>query len=340
MFSRTIRSCSVRLPALLVAISIFSTGCNRVHHAKEIAYVSATQAVLRDQVSAVYNKTGTVTNGERVEVLDRDRRFAHVRTASGAEGWIEQRYLVTRRVYDTFQKLAQQEQNDPIQATAVTRNETNMHIEPGRETEHLYQLAQGTKISLLKRATAEKILPGEEMQPAPAGAEAPKPVLEDWWLGRDDQGHTGWVLARMMDVDIPLDVAQYAEGQRIIADFVLDHVSDGGKQVPDYLVLLSEPTDGLPYDFDQLRVFTWNVKRHRYETAYREHDLQGFLPVMLSQETFDKEGTLPVFTIHVKDKNGNMVQEKYKFDSPIVRRVYAPGEAPTPTPARKQHRKG
>jgi hypothetical protein len=33
---------------------------------KEIAYVSAPQAVLRDQVAAVYNKAGTVKNGKAV----------------------------------------------------------------------------------------------------------------------------------------------------------------------------------------------------------------------------------------------------------------------------------
>ena len=70
-------------------------GCGRgKSSSKEIAYVSAPQAFLRDQVAAVYNKTGTVKNGEAVQVLGRDRRFARVRTSTGAEGWLEQRYLV------------------------------------------------------------------------------------------------------------------------------------------------------------------------------------------------------------------------------------------------------
>jgi uncharacterized protein YgiM (DUF1202 family) len=60
-----------------------------------MAYVSAPQAFLRDQVAAVYNKAGSVKNGEAVQVLARDRRFARVRTSTGAEGWLEQRYLVS-----------------------------------------------------------------------------------------------------------------------------------------------------------------------------------------------------------------------------------------------------
>jgi hypothetical protein len=50
--------------------------------------------------------------------------------------------------------------------------------------------------------------------------------------------------------------------------------------------------------------------------------------VTVSQENFDKEGVLPTFTIRVKDDNGNVTERKYKLNTPIVRRVYAPGEEP------------
>jgi hypothetical protein len=106
-------------------------------------------------------------------------------------------------------------------------------------------------------------------------------------------------------------------------------VQDGDKKVPQYLCLLTEPHDGQPYDFDQVRVFTWNVKKHRYETAYREHGLDGILPVTVTQEAFDKEGTLPVFILKVKADAGNTAERKYKLNTPIVRRVLAPGEMPT-----------
>jgi hypothetical protein len=138
----------------------------------------------------------------------------------------------------------------------------------------------------------------------------------------------------MIDLDVPLDVAQYAEGQRIIAFFVLNEAQDGDKKVPQYLTVLTEPKDGLPFDFNQIRVFTWNVRRHRYETAYRER-MEGVLPVSLGQENFDKEGTLPVFTLRVQDDNGNISERKYKLNTPIVRRVLAPGEQPVRSVPRK-----
>ena len=331
----------LRCPWLLLAImlALLFPGCNRGRgRVQEIAYVSVPQAILRDHVSAVFSKTGVVKNGDRVQILERERRFARVRTASGAEGWIEQRALAPQSVYDGFQKLFQQEQTAPVQATGTTRNDTNIHLDPGRETEHLYQLNQGSKVSILKRATAEKTIAGGMAKPTGKNESKPAPLQEDWWLIRDADGRVGWVLARMVDLDVPLEIAQYAEGQRTVAFFVLNQVTDGDKKVSQYLVVLSEPKDGLPFDFDQVRVFTWNVKRHRYETAYREHNLNGVLPVTLSHEDFGKEGTLPVFILHVKDDNGNLSDRKYKMNTPIVRRVLAPGEAKQTSAPRKKSR--
>jgi SH3-like domain-containing protein len=322
---------------LLLAGAALLAGCGRGKGGpKEMAYVSAPQAFLRDQVAAVYNKAGSVKNGEAVQILARDRRFARVRTAGGAEGWLEQRYLVTKETYDAFQKLAEQERNSPVQATGIAHNQTNIHLDPQRDAEHLYQVDQGAKLSVLKRASSAKPGPagqapaaaksgggkkGKAAEAVPAG-----PPMEDWWLIRDESGHVGWVLARMVDVDIPIEIAQYSEGQRTVAAFVLNEVTDGDKKVPQYLVLFSENKDGMPFDYNQIRVFTWNVKRHRYETAYREHGLNGVLPVTLSHETFEKEGDLPVFVVRVKDDAGNVTERKYKLNTPIVRRVLAPGE--------------
>jgi SH3-like domain-containing protein len=304
----------------VIAATALLGGCSRGrHHVLEIDYVSAPQVTLRDQLSQVYNKVGTAKNGDRVEVLDREKRFSKVRTASGLEGWVEQRYLVTQQVFDGFQKMRQQEKDSPIDGIATTRNDTNLHIEPGRDTEHLYQLALGAKVSVLKRATVEKNLPGAQVQ-MPAGAKQLKP-MEDWWLARDQQGHVGWVLGRMIDLDVPLDVAQYAEGQRIVGCFVLNEVNDGDKKIPQYLMLLTEAKDGQPFDFNQARVFTWNVHRHRYETAYRERNLNGVLPATVSREDFGKEGDLPTFVLRVKDASGNVVERKYKMNTPIVKRV-------------------
>ena len=323
--------------ALCLAIAIFLSACNRGRgRVLEIAYVSGIQVNLRDHVAAVYEKAGVVKNGERVEVLDHDRRFSKVRTASGAMGWMEQRYLVGQDVYDQIQKLTADNQNDPVQAQGVdaqrhqsarrtgTRYRTSLsdifrRKAGAAEARHSREARSGcAPVALLPRRHERSARPQQATR---------APSIEDWWLVRDSHSRVGWVLARMIDVDVPLDVAQYAEGQRIVAFFVLDQVQDGDKKVPQYLTVLTEPKDGLPFDFNQIRVFTWNVRHHRYETAYRER-MEGVLPVTVTQENFDKEGMLPGVHGSGEDDSGSVSERKYKLNTPMVRRVLAPGEEP------------
>ena len=361
------------MAAALLALTL-AVGCKRhqlSHH--EYLYVSAAETSLRDRVATMYNKLGTVHNGDRVEVLEKQRRFLRVRTDNGQEGWIEERSLVPQDVYDGFLKLAQDDANTPVQAHGTTRAELNMHVTPSREAEHLYQLKDGEKVEIIKRATAEKNPPKAPAAPKPqastnaktagnspkpssstaatkappptappapppapkassasaaAGKEQPppKPIMEDWYLVRNSSGHVGWVLLRMVDLDIPVDVAQYAEGQRIMGYFVLNTVLEDDKQQPQYLVLLNEPKDGLAWDYNQIRIFTRNRAKHRYETAYRERNLEGYLPVQVGHKDFGKEGDLPIFTIRKKNDDGQMVEVTYKLNGPIVKRVLSPEE--------------
>lgn len=331
----------------LVMLLIVLAGCKRGGAKQaETAYVSVPQANLRDRVSALYNKTGVVHNGERVEVLEKSRRFLKVKSERGEVGWIEERYLVDAEVHDGFSNLARANAKLPPQAHGTTRASVNIHLSPGRDTEHLYQMPDGAKVEVLKRETAEKpqakinpALPRETKpgtRKAAAKEDEPQIPMEDWLLVCDQAGHTGWVLSRMVDLDVPLEVAQYSEGQRIVAYFVLNRVEDGDKKVAQYLVLLTENKDGLPWDFDQARIFTWNVKRHRYETAYRERKLVGMFPVTVGSADFGSEGVLPTFTLMVKNDDGKTVDKKYKLNGPIVRRVLAPGEEPPPVKRKRR----
>lgn len=318
--------------AVILACFAFIVACDRASNVtKEVAYVNAPQVVLRDRLAPIFEKRGTVQLGDKVYVLDRQRRFTYIRTQSGQEGWIADRYLVDAATYGQFLKIVADNANTPAQARGTTRATLNLHISPGRDTDHLFQLKEGEKVDILKRATAGK--PGSAIRPAAsktdegkAEEEAPSSALEDWILVRSVEGRVGWVLSRMVYVDVPLEIAQYAEGQRIVSSWVLSNVQDGDKSIPQYLVMLTEPKDGLPWDFDQIRVFTWNLKRHRYETAYRERDIVGVFPAKVGTENFGNEGVLPVFTFHARDSQGNEKERKYRMIGPVVRRVASPEE--------------
>ena len=309
-------------------------GCRRGASSKsagEVGYVSVPQVTLRDRVAAVYAKVGIVKNGERVEILEkaRNERYVRVRSPRGEVGWMESRYLAGPEVFRAFTQLATDNTGAPVQAQATIRHAANLHVEPSRDSEHLYLLDENAKVQLLKRQTAQKPLtPGPAATtPTPSGKPIPPPSMEDWWLLRDPQGRVGWVLARMVDEDVPLEVAQYAEGRRIVAFFVLNQVADGDKQVPQFLLLLTDPKDGLPFDFNQVRVFTWNPRKNRYETAYRQSRLFGLLPARVSQEDFGgREGKLPIFILRLQDSQGQVAEHKFKMNTVVVREVLAPGE--------------
>lgn len=334
------------LPVLTFFLLSFLIGCKHgpLKQAERM-YVSVPQANLRDRVSAVYNKVATVNAGDKVEVIEKQKRFIHVKTADGKDGWIEERYLVGQDVFDGFEKLKKDNAKTQVEAQGTTRAELNIHLTPDREGEHLYQMKEGEKVQILGKASSEKNTGGPKpVKPIPskgpvkkaetppkkaAAAKVPAeepPPMEDWWLVRDSQGHVGWVLARMIDIDVPVDVAQYAEGQRIVGAFVLNKIQDADKQVAQYLLLMSTPKDGLPYDYDSIRVFSWDVKRHRYETAYRERNIWGMYPVTTGTQNFGKEGDEPVFTIQVKDETGAIVPREFRMIQPVVRRVLLAGQ--------------
>ncbi|HET8891565.1 MAG TPA: SH3 domain-containing protein [Candidatus Angelobacter sp.] len=345
---------NMTLAALFVAVAGLCAlaGCGKgglSGHA-EYAYVAVTEAGLRDHVATFYNKTGVVHNGERVQILERmqSKRFLRVRSPRGEEGWVQERYLADQQTFDEFQRLAEHFKAAPAQATASTEEQVKVHVLPGRKTGYLYLLNEKTKVDLLQRQAVDRNAPALQLKDENKEAEenpdedkvksdstGPPAVREDWWLVRDAQMRVGWVLGRALYLVIPEEIAQYSEGQRIVAAYPLDEVQDGDKKVSEYLVLFTEK-EGLPYDYSQARVFTWNTRKHRYETAYRERELAGVLPVTLGQQTFEKEGNLRTFLLRVKDDDGTVHERMYKFNPPLVRRVLAPGEEP-PAP---RHRKG
>ncbi len=280
-----------------------------------MVYVSAREMYLHDRVAPVSNRVAEVVNGEALEVVEHGHRFLKVKTAKNEIGWIEDHAVVDSRTYAAFVQLAGRHKQDPVTATATLRDDLYMHLKPGRETEHFYLISGNSKVQLLARASiaraeapgfgplAKLAAPEKPGSGKTAEPEPPPPVLEDWWLARDSQGHTGWLLGSRLDVDVPDDIAQYGEGQRFVGAWLLAKVYDPASDAPnheaaEYLTALAPPQSGLPFDFDQIRVFTWSKNHHRYETAFRLHPIDGFLPVHIYSAS-TPSGSVPAFSFEL-----------------------------------------
>jgi hypothetical protein len=366
------RAAGAGFAACILAIALWVamlSGCShlRSRPAGESVYVTAKQTYLRDRVAAVSNRTATVENGQQLRVLEHGRRFLRVQTGKGEQGWIDEKAVATEQVFDAFAALGVAHRSDPAVASAVVRDEANLHLRPGRQTEVFYRMAEGDKLQLLERATlpkpvtpgaapAQSVVSGKASKLSGAEDAAPPIAMEDWWLARDARGRTGWLLSHYVDVDAPDSLTRYAEGQRFVGAYVLATVHDDGvdqdnKDIPIYLTVMAPYTAGLPYDFDQVRVFTWNLKMHRYETAYRDKNIEGYLPVTIKSSTdpYGKSATaqtpLPAFSYKVLAADagpvvpdavtgmvtpGRLIEKTYRLEGNIVRRIAPPGSKDEP----------
>ena len=222
------------------------------------------------------------------------------------------------------------------------------------------------KLPVRESGTTHTAVPAEAgpVETASAAGDAPTvpagPVMEDWWLVRDSKGDTGWIYGRMIDVTAPDALVRYAEGQRIVGAYLLARVEDPESNIvnngqlvtsiPEYVTVLSPYKAGLPYDFNQVRVFIWNVEKHRYETAYRERNIAGYLPVEvgMKKNPYNKDvhfvDALPSFSVKVLPadvplptpdpatglvKPARTVTDTLRLEGNLCRRI-APLNAPPP----------
>jgi hypothetical protein len=145
----------------------------------------------------------------------------------------------------------------------------------------------------------------------------------------------GWVLARFVSLDLPDPVRDETSSANVrpIAWFELNRVTDDAGDHPQYLVAGTKSPEGQLCDFTTLRVFTWNPKKTRYETAYIESDLCGALPMRVQKGPKGE----PEFRFHVMDPGKE--ERVYHLIQTVVRRVREQGtKATTKRSARKAKR--
>jgi SH3-like domain-containing protein len=271
----------------------------------EAGYVLPPTVQVVDTPAEVRIVVGSLKSGERVEVLKRTRNWAQIRTADHLTGWVENSNLLDSQTYESGQKLLHELLAIPAQAEGHTSGVVNLHLEPSRDGAQLAQLRENLKVEIFGRRLVARLAP--DSQPS-----APK-VRDAWYLIRSD-ALAGWVMGRFVALDIPEQLAPYAQGANLVAWVVLKTVDDAGQSMPEYVTADRLGTQGA--DFSHIRVFTWWVKNHKYVTAYVESGLTGFFPIRVAEVN-----GVPYFRLRLIDDQGQRFQKVYALFDTITRAV-------------------
>jgi hypothetical protein len=266
------------------------------------ATVTARNASLRTKNSSTSHTIRVLDTGEKVDVLERQENWYRVKYGPDVEGWMEESTIVTNEMKGRIQKLAADSKNLEAQNTAVLKQDANMRLEPGRSTAIIRRLESGTKVEVLDRVTKPR--PGSE-------------TAHDMWLKvRPAPTEVGWVLSGAVEFDIPMDISPYSEEYVYAAVKPINKVQDPiAGEISWFIVGERKPSSDPNFDFVGIRVFTWNMKKHRYETAFRTKGMRGVYPLQVGQK-----GPNPTFRIYeLSDDGSTKVPKDYVMNGVIVR---------------------
>jgi hypothetical protein len=310
------------------------------------AYISERSTTLWSSVALVREPIDMLHYGDRVDIIARRNDSVKVRTVGGAIGWVDARLLLEPALWQRSVKLLTAVKAMTVQARGRTKVQTNLRVDPGRTQPRLYQFGRGVPVEVVARTVADWVQVSDERE----NREAQESKKEDWFLvrglatrppgeasARSSESNTttqpgdqtvpiaGWVVARFVELDLPGPVREgmASANVRPIAWFELNRVESPSGDKPQYLVAGTRNSEGQPCDFTVLRVYTWNQKRTRYETAFIENNLCGQLPVRVDKGPKGE----PEFRF--RQMNGPKEERVYHLTQTVVRRVREPGDIPS-----------
>ena len=327
---------------LLCLVALLAWYFRPKHETLGEAFVSERSVTLWSSVAQVREPVGTLHYGDRVDVLAQRNDNTKVRTPAGT-GWVDARFLMKPALWQRSAALLEQVRSMPVQARGRTKVATNLRVEPGRNQPRLYQFGRGVAVEVVGRAVADVSQASDEKETA----EPQEAKKEEWYLVRglatrppgesaskSTEPNTttqagdqtipiaGWVIGRFIEYNLPEPVEEgvASANVRAVAWFELNRVPDASGEKPQYLLAGSRGSDAQPCDFTTLRVYTWNAKKTRYETAFIENDLCGDLPIRVGRGPKNE----PEFRF--REKGGGKSERVYRLIQTVVRRIREEGD--------------
>jgi hypothetical protein len=169
--SSSITKVSFARSVVALGVAFLLAGCRHAPpRAPAIGEAFAGPAALKIRSDIVLQSAtvATVKHGDRLEILQRRRRFLRVRTASGAEGWTDERQLLAADDMTYLRDLAKRAAKMPVQGQGVTYSEVNVHTQPSRSAPSFFQIREKEKVDvLLQTVTPRADAPRKPLLPPP-----------------------------------------------------------------------------------------------------------------------------------------------------------------------------
>jgi hypothetical protein len=353
---------------LLCAVAVAAWIYRPKHEALGEGYIGERSVTLWSGVAQVREPLDALHYGDHVEIVARHNDNVKVRTTSGEVGWIDARSLMEPALWQRSAKLLGEAQELPVQARGRTKVATNLRVLPGRTQPRLYQFGRGIPVEVVGRAVADIPVVSEEKESTGDTGDSKKDEAkkgdakkEEWLFVRGlatrppseanprtpDTSTTtqpgdrtspfaGWIIGRFVEMDLPdaVKTGTSSANVRPVAWFELNKVSDISGAKPQYLVAGTRGPDSQACDFTNIRVYTWNPKKSRYETAYIENNLCGQMPIRIGTGPKGE----PEFRFRSKDANpsGDNSQTDsndervYRLKQTVVRRIREDGSIALP----------
>jgi hypothetical protein len=290
---------------LALAFSIVFSGCGpQKEPAKEQATVVAKHASVRMKNSATSRTLATLEPDAKIDIMEKQGNWYRIRSGE-TQGWMEETTLLTDTMAAQLKTMVDEAKKQEVQNTAQLRDDANLRLEPGRNTKVMRRLAGETKVEILERKT----LPRPNANP---------PAPDVWIKVRVSPTEVGWLLGGVLDYDAPAAIGGFMEGSNYSAIKPLNTVQDDELGPIIWYVVGERRPGAVPeVAFDGIRVFTWNLKKHRYETAYRIKGLRGAYPLVVGKERGN-----PMFQFAEMAEDGSLKPvRKFVMNGVIVKEV-------------------
>lgn len=243
----------------LTICAVISSGCGTVAKlagSNDKCVVIARRAQIRSSGAVVAADLLEVSRGQTLEILDDEmiesEKWYNVRASdeNNTEGWIEARNVLTQKLYQQSQKLAEQDKDVPTQATGQLRAASNLRLSPDSTSDDniLLKLQGGDTFEIVGWQRVPKT--DDEKDDTPKSGtnkqsnlqQRQKPKDEHAPVRLDDKYDTwykvrlqpsvspapfGWIYGKQVELTVPADIIFYRTGREFVAWSRIDGDTEG-----------------------------------------------------------------------------------------------------------------